>query len=77
MPDMLKKFTLNSQGITSDTWNLKFPIFSRLRVMVPVEAEQQKIGVYFRKLDTLISQHATQLTKLKQIKSACLEKMFV
>lgn len=39
--------------------------------------EQQKIGAYFRNLDTLITQHATQLQKLQQIKSACLEKMFV
>ncbi len=39
--------------------------------------EQQKIGSYFRTLDELISQHATQLQKLQQIKSACLEKMFV
>ena len=39
--------------------------------------EQQKIGTYFRQLDALISKHATQLQKLKQIKSACLEKMFV
>jgi type I restriction enzyme S subunit len=39
--------------------------------------EQQKIGSYFRTLDTLIAQHATQLQKLQQIKSACLEKMFV
>lgn len=40
-------------------------------------AEQQKIGTYFRTLDELISKHATQLQKLQQIKSACLEKMFV
>jgi type I restriction enzyme S subunit len=40
-------------------------------------AEQAKIGTYFRQLDTLISKHATQLEKLKQLKSACLEKMFV
>ena len=40
-------------------------------------AEQQKIGTYFRTLDSLISKHATQLQKLQQIKSACLEKMFV
>lgn len=39
--------------------------------------EQQKIGTYFRQLDELISKHAIQLQKLKQIKSACLEKMFV
>jgi type I restriction enzyme S subunit len=40
-------------------------------------SEQQKIGSYFRTLDELISKHATQLQKLQQIKSACLEKMFV
>lgn len=39
--------------------------------------EQQKIGTHFRQLDELISMHAIQLQKLKQIKSACLEKMFV
>lgn len=39
--------------------------------------EQQKIGTYFRNLDELIAKHTTQLQKLKQIKSACLEKMFV
>lgn len=39
-------------------------------------AEQQKIGTYFHALDALISKHATQLQKLQQLKSACLEKMF-
>lgn len=46
-------------------------------VALPCEAEQQKIGCYFRTLDTLISKYAIHLQKLKQIKSACLEKMFV
>jgi len=41
------------------------------------KTEQQKISTYFRTLDTLIAKHATQLQKLQQIKSACLEKMFV
>jgi type I restriction enzyme S subunit len=41
------------------------------------QMEQQKIGSYFLTLDALITQHATQLQKLQQLKSACLEKMFV
>lgn len=46
--------------------------------MVPSSvAEQSKIGTYFRKLDELIANHAIQLEKLKQLKSACLAKMFV
>lgn len=39
--------------------------------------EQQKIGSYFRALDELIAEHAVQLQKLRQVKSACLQKMFV
>jgi type I restriction enzyme, S subunit len=46
-------------------------------VSIPLPEEQQKIGSYFRKLDALIAQHAVQLQKLKQIKSACLARMFV
>lgn len=44
---------------------------------LPKPAEQQKIGTHFRQLDTLIAKHATLREKLKQLKSACLEKMFV
>ena len=46
-------------------------------ITIPLQAEQQKIGTYFRTLDSLISKHAIQLQKLKQIKSACLQRMFV
>lgn len=49
----------------------------KMKILLPKDNEQQKIGTYFRTLDELISKHATQLQKLQQIKSACLEKMFV
>lgn len=42
-----------------------------------MKSEQIQIGTYFRTLDELISKHAIQLQKLKQLKSACLEKMYV
>ncbi|MDB5778243.1 MAG: restriction modification system, specificity subunit [Polaromonas sp.] len=48
-----------------------------LRSYICTKSEQIQIGSYFRTLDALISKHAIQLQKLKQIKSACLEKMFV
>lgn len=41
------------------------------------EDEQTAIGNYFQKLDTLINQHQQQITKLNNIKQACLSKMFV
>ena len=46
-------------------------------IAIPLQAEQKKIGTYFRQLDELIARHATQLEKLKQVKVACLEKMFI
>lgn len=39
--------------------------------------EQAAIGNYFQKLDMLINQHQQQITKLNNIKQACLSKMFV
>ncbi|ENM5901635.1 restriction endonuclease subunit S [Vibrio mimicus] len=39
--------------------------------------EQAAIGNYFEKLDALINQHQQQITKLNNIKQACLSKMFV
>ena len=39
--------------------------------------EQQKIAVYFTSLDRQITLHSQRLEKLKQIKAACLDKMFV
>lgn len=39
--------------------------------------EQSKIGKYFKNLDNLITLQQSELEKLKNIKKACLEKMFV
>lgn len=41
------------------------------------EIEQAKIGIYFRKLDKLIKLYQQKIDKLKNIKAACMDKMFV
>ena len=46
-------------------------------VPIPSYNEQQKIGDYFRNLDRQISLQTQRLENLKQIKAACLDKMFV
>ena len=43
----------------------------------PKKEEQQQIGEYFMTLDHLITLHQRELEKLKILKKACLEKMFV
>ncbi|MEI2461815.1 restriction endonuclease subunit S [Mycoplasmopsis felis] len=40
-------------------------------------SEQQKIGDFFSKIDNLISLYQSKLNKLKQIKDALLQKMFI
>ena len=47
-------------------------------IMIPHDIkEQQRIASYFRNLDMQISLQEQRLEKLKQIKAACLDKMFV
>ena len=46
-------------------------------VKIPTTAEQIKIGGYFQQLDNLITLHQRKLEKLKNIKKAYLNEMFV
>jgi len=75
-PLMVRKLSALSSGGTAKGVSQRS--LSSVTSSFPIDVEeQQKIGTYFRQLDSLISKHATQLEKLKQLKSACLEKMFV
>lgn len=46
-------------------------------VLCPSSREQDKVGKLFRNIDRLITLHQRKLEKLKNVKSALLEKMFV
>ena len=77
MPEMIHTFQVNSQGITSDNWNLKYPAFSQIEIFVSkYEREQAQIAEYFENLDNLITLHQRKYEKLQNMKKACLEKMF-
>lgn len=52
-------------------------MFSKMEFRTPSSDEQEKIGEYFDHLDHLITLHQHKLERLQNIKSACLEKMFV
>lgn len=49
----------------------------KLSILCPSYKEQKQIGDYFFSLETQIELQAQRLEKLKQIKSACLDNMFV
>lgn len=58
--------------------NISAEDFLDINIIYPKDLlEQQKIASYFCNLDKQISLQAQRLEKLKQIKSACLDKMFV
>ena len=45
-------------------------------VLLPSKAEQKAIGVYFERLDNLITLHQRKYERLKNVKKSMLEKMF-
>lgn len=57
--------------------NMSLTQIASIDIPLPTIEEQEKIGTYFQNLDKLITLHQTELEKLKNFKSACLEKMFV
>ena len=58
--------------------NISADDFLDINILVPTEiAEQRKIVSYFTNLDKQIAIQTQRLEKLKQIKSACLDVMFV
>lgn len=78
LPSMIHTFQINSQGITSDNWNLKFPTLSEIEIFVSSDIkEQEQIAAFFTYLDNLITLHQHKLERLQNIKKSCLEKMFV
>lgn len=77
LPEMIHTFQINSQGITSDNWNLKYPALSEIEIFVSRnEKEQAKISEYFEGLDRLITLHQRKFEKLTNVKKSMLEKMF-
>ena len=74
--DMIQTFKRNSQGLTSDTWNLKFPTLKLVKIMVPSIEEQKQIAAFFERLDNTIALHERELDVLKETKKGFLQKMF-
>ena len=78
LPQMTHTFQINSQGITSDNWNLKYPVLSEIGIFISGNLqEQKKIAEFFTNLDTLITLHQRKVEKLNILKKSMLEKMFV
>lgn len=76
--DMTHVFQMNSQGITSDNWNLKYPALSEIEIMVsPYLAEQHKIAAYLSRIDNLITLHQRKLELLKRLRNSLVDRCFI
>ena len=77
-PAFINKLTLYTEGTVTKLKTLKPESFLDMEVCITNDkAEQHQIASYFRNLDIQISEQEKRLEKLKQIKAACLDKMFV
>lgn len=69
----LKRIYSESTGVPQ----LTAPQLSKYKIGITDIEEEIVIGTFFYKLDKLITLHQRKLEKLKNIKTSCLEKMFV
>ena len=74
--EFIKRLELITYGIR-DGRSISFEEFSEMYFTVPSYEEQKKIASYITILDRQISLQTQRLEKLKQIKAACLDNMFV
>ena len=74
---LLSRFSLGNESSGSTIPHIYFKDYGSNEYYVPAFEEQKTIGAYFTNLDNLITLHRQQLDKLKSIKKALLEKMFV
>lgn len=72
----LYSFKKYSQGLTSDTWNLKYPLFSKVPSNIPSLPEQQKIADFLTAYDTMIDTQTKRVEAMKTRKKGLLQKIF-
>ena len=65
---LINEFKKNSQGMTSDTWNLKYPQIKTIKVYLPRVTEQEKVASLIVTLDKRIAAQATLVEQLKKYK---------
>lgn len=73
LPKLIHVFYRHSQGLVSDTWNLKFTTFAKIKWVIPDRVEQKKIAAVLSCSDQEIKALQSQLKELKQEKKALMQ----
>ena len=66
--NLINEFRKNSQGLTSDTWNLKYPQIRGIRLYTPSLQEQHKISSFIGALEERIGKQRQLVDALKKYK---------
>jgi len=74
--NLINEFRKNSQGMTSDTWNLKYPQIETIKVQIPSVSEQDKVSEMFSVLDERIAAQSRLVESLKKYKRGLLSAVF-
>ena len=75
-PNLINEFRKNSQGMTSDTWNLKYPQIEIIKIYIPALSEQEKIADLLSILEKRITKQAQLVNSLKKYKRGVMQRTF-
>ncbi|MCD7120218.1 restriction endonuclease subunit S [Limosilactobacillus agrestis] len=75
--DMLHIFQRNSQGLTSDTWNLKFNQLQHIKIKTTNLNSQNKIAKLLIKIEKLKNNESNYYHNLMTLKKYLLQKLFI
>ena len=74
-PAMIAEFYRLSQGLVSDTWNLKYSSFSTIKICLPDRSEQARIADILSALDMDIRAEEVALGKVRVMQSGTLRDL--
>ena len=74
--NLINEFRKNSQGLTSDTWNLKYPQIRAIRLYIPSLQEQRKISTFIGTLEERIRKQRQLVDSLKKYKRGLQNRFF-
>jgi type I restriction enzyme, S subunit len=75
LDQLVQKFARGSQGLVSDTWNLKYAVFAKITASIPSLSEQRKIADILDTVDELIRSTERLVSKMAFMRRAVLQHM--
>ena len=75
-PNLINEFRKNSQGMTSDTWNLKYPQIETIKVCIPALSEQNRVADMLGTLERRIAKQVQLVDNLKKYKRGAIKSVF-